>query len=280
VPGPEAPPRKRVAIDPKVDETRVRLDALGLNTVCEESGCPNMAECYARGAATFLILGRICTRDCRFCAVVHGSPSVPDPGEPVRVARSVREAGMRYVVVTSVTRDDLSDGGAGHFARTIGALREECPGTGVEVLVPDFGGNGEAVATVVGASPRVFAHNVETVPRLYPKVRPGASYERSLGVLGAARGVAPGITVKSGLMVGLGEEPGEVGAVLAEMAGVGVTSVTIGQYLSPSPNHLPVERHHTEEEFAGYERMAREAGIAKVKSGYFVRSSYHASEGT
>jgi len=268
--------KKRVAIDPAVDGWRARFDALGLNTVCEESGCPNMASCYARGAATFLILGRTCTRDCRFCAVGHGAPAAADPGEPARVASAVREVLMRYAVVTSVTRDDLPDGGAGHFARTVAAMREACPGTGIEVLVPDFMGNEESVATVVRAAPDVFAHNVETVPRLYGGVRPGASYERSLGVLKAAS--ALGARVKSGLMVGLGEEAGEVAAVMADLAKAGVSSVTIGQYLRPSGAHLPVVRHHTVDEFASYGRMAREAGIGTVKSGYFVRSSYHAGE--
>ncbi len=227
--------------------------------------------------ATFLILGAVCNRGCSFCAVSQGRALPPDPGEPTRVAEETAALGLRFVVVTSVTRDDLADGGAGHFAATIHALRRTCPGVGVEVLVPDFQGDAGAVATVLAAGPEVFAHNVETVPRLYPAVRPRAVYRRSLGVLAEAarRG---GSLVKSGLMLGLGETEDEVLAALADLRAAGCASVTLGQYLRPTPRHHPVVEYLHPDRFAALGEAARTMGFASVAAGPFVRSSYLAEQ--
>lgn len=264
---------------PAVDTRRMEalLTELGLRTVCRSARCPNLPECFGRATATFMILGRACTRSCRFCAVWDGrNPSPPDGDEPERLAEAVRRLGLRYVVVTSVTRDDLDDGGAGQFARAVRLVRERA-GAGVEVLVPDFQGDEEAVRKVLDSRPAVFAHNIETVPRLYPTVRPGAGYARSLSVLAAAARDG-GALVKSGLMVGLGESPGEVGGVLRDLRSAGCSIVTIGQYLSPGGGRLPVEEYVEPSGFEEYARAATEAGFAAVASGSFVRSSYRAEE--
>jgi lipoic acid synthetase len=254
------------------------LAEMGLHTVCQSARCPNLGECFGRGTATFLILGNACTRDCRFCAMEHGPPAAPDPEEPRRVAEAAKRLGLRFVVITSVTRDDLPDGGAAHFAATLHSLRELLPRARVEVLVPDFGGRPEAVQTVVAARPEVFGHNVETVPRLYPEVRPQADYRRSLEVLRLAAELAPQVVTKSGLMVGLGEEDEEVLAVLRDLRAAGVSAVTIGQYLQPTRGHALVVEYVHPEVFAAYARQAREMGFSRVMSGPLVRSSYQAEE--
>jgi lipoic acid synthetase len=258
--------------------THALLAELGLNTVCSSAHCPNIGECYGCQTAAFLILGSRCTRNCSFCAVGTGTPEPVDEDEPRRVALAASRLGLRYVVVTSVTRDDLPDGGAGHFARTITALRDGLAGVQVEVLTPDFRGSREALATVLAAEPSVFNHNVETVRRLQATVRPQASWETSLGLLAAAGEIAPQVPRKSGLMVGLGETDEELRAALRDLAGAGVSLVTIGQYLRPTARHLPVDRYVPPEQFEVYADWAREAGIAHVASGPFVRSSYHAAE--
>ncbi len=259
-------------------EVESMLDELGLNTVCRSAKCPNRGECYASGTATFMVLGDRCTRNCRFCAVDAARPLAPDAGEPVRVADAAARMGLRHVVVTMVTRDDLPDGGAGHVVATIAALRDALPGGRVEVLVSDFGGDESAVDAVVLARPDVFNHNVETVPRLYADVRPQAVYARSLRVLARAHDSAPGIPTKSGLMVGLGETPDEVEAVMSDLRDAGVSIVTIGQYLRPSAAHLPVAEYVEPSVFERYAATAQALGFAGVASAPFVRSSYHADE--
>jgi lipoic acid synthetase len=251
---------------------------LGLTTVCESARCPNQGECLGDGTATFLILGNVCTRRCAFCAVTKGAPVPPDPEEPAAVAVAVARLGLGYAVVTSVTRDDLPDGGAAHFAATVGAIREGCPGTPVEVLVPDFAGAPGALETVLAAGPAVLNHNLETVPRLYPRVRPGADYDRSLALLRRSREIAPAVPTKSGLMVGLGERTEEVTRVLHDLAEAGVAALTIGQYLQAGRENLPVERFLPPHEFAALAGAAHEAGIAQVAAGPLVRSSYRARE--
>lgn len=258
--------------------THALLAELGLNTVCASARCPNIGECYGCRTATFLILGNRCTRDCRFCAVAGGIPDPLDPDEPRRVALAASRLGLRYVVVTSVTRDDLPDGGAGHFAATITALRRDDPTVQVEVLTPDFRGSRKALTTVLAAGPTVFNHNVETVPRLQPLVRPQASWEMSLNLLAQAGEIAPQIPRKSGLMVGLGETDAEVRTALSDLAAAGVTLVTVGQYLRPTGRHLPVDRYVPPEQFSQYAQWAREAGFVYAACGPFVRSSYHAAE--
>lgn len=254
------------------------LEGLGLDTVCLSAACPNLGECFARRTATFLILGPVCTRNCRFCAVPKGTPRPVDPGEPRRVALAAAELQLRHVVITSVTRDDLPDGGAGQFAATVTAVREALPEATVEVLTPDFRGRPAALEKVMAAGPRVFNHNVETVPRLYPAARPQADYRRSLEVLRRAKEMRPGILTKSGLMVGLGEREEEVLAVLADLRSAGCDAVTIGQYLRPSKAHLPVREYLTPETFARYRARAREMGFRYVASGPLVRSSYLAED--
>jgi len=251
---------------------------LQLHTVCESAACPNIGECWNRRTATFMILGNQCTRRCGFCAVQKGQPLPVDPDEPRRVAEACEHLGLRHAVVTSVNRDDLKDGGAGHFAAVIRAIRARIPGCRVEVLVPDFQGSREAMKTVLDASPDVLNHNIETVPRLYREVRFGARYERSLEMLAFAAKLRPDIPVKSGLMVGLGETDDEVISTLRDLRRHGVSIVTIGQYLRPTLQHLPVLRYVTPEQFAEYRRAAQELGFEHVESGPFVRSSYHAAE--
>lgn len=249
------------------------LKDLGLHTVCQEANCPNRGECFNRGTAVFLIMGPTCTRNCRFCDVQPGVPHLLDPAEPARVAEAAARLALRHVVVTSVTRDDLPDGGAAHFAATIRETRTALPESTIEVLTPDFRGNVDALRVVLEASPDVFNHNVETVPRLYATVRPGASYERSLAILQEARKY-PGILRKSGLMVGLGETCDEMKRVFADLAASGVSLLTIGQYLAPSREHLPVERYVHPDEFEQLKELAIAAGITTVFSGPLVRSSY------
>jgi lipoyl synthase len=256
--------------------SRVLRD-LRLNTVCMSAHCPNMGECFGSGTATFLILGGVCTRSCGFCSVPGGSPGPVDAAEADSVAQAARSLGLKHVVITSVTRDDLKDGGAGHFSACITKVRELSPAATIEVLVPDFLGSMDALTLVLDAMPDVLNHNIETVPALYARVRPQADYRRSLAVLRAAaqRGR---YLVKSGIMVGLGETPEEVVALFSDLASAGVSALTIGQYLRPSPDHLPIVEYIHPDRFRYYEEMAYAAGINKVSSGPFVRSSYHAGE--
>ncbi|MBN2848516.1 MAG: lipoyl synthase [Coriobacteriia bacterium] len=254
------------------------LDELKLATVCEEARCPNRGECYASGTATFLIAGDVCTRGCRFCAVETRLPEPLDPGEPERVAEAVVRLGLRHAVVTMVTRDDLPDGAAGHVVATIEAIRAASPGVAVEVLVSDFGGNEDAADRVTDAAPDVFNHNLETVPRLYPEVRPGADYARSLRVLARVKERSPETPTKSGLMLGLGETHDEVLAVMSDLRSVGCDLLTLGQYLRPSAAHLPVAAFVEPAEFAALAREGRKMGFSGVASAPLVRSSYHAAE--
>jgi len=270
--------KRRLGSGAAFQKVRSLIQEGRLHTVCQEALCPNQGECFSRGTATFLILGDLCTRSCRFCAVSHGAPQAPDPEEPKRVAQAVKAMGIKYVVLTSVSRDDLEDGGAAQFAETIREIRSRVPEAMVEVLVPDFGGSEESLRKVLQAAPQVLNHNLETVPRLYPKVRPKAKYERSLELLKRARLLSPQIPTKSGLMLGLGEEPGEVEQVLGDLLGIGCRMLTLGQYLRPSREHLPVERYVPPEEFDAWRDKALQMGFSQVASGPFVRSSYNAGE--
>jgi lipoic acid synthetase len=270
--------RRRMPTGPAYENLRTLLRASRVHTVCQQARCPNIWECFAQGTATFLILGAHCTRSCRFCAVGRGPTDPPDSEEPARVAEAAATMGLTYVVVTSVSRDDLPDGGAAHFARTIEEIRRRLPNALVEVLVPDFCGNPDALRAVVEARPDVLNHNVETVLRLYPLVRPQADYGRSLALLRHAKRYSPGMPTKSGLMLGLGEAVGEVAEALRDLAQVGCTMLTLGQYLQPTPEHLPVARFLSPEEFTTWKRKALDMGFSQVASGPFVRSSYHARE--
>ena len=252
------------------------VQRLNLHTVCESAACPNVGDCWNRRAATFMILGNVCTRRCGFCAVKKGGPLPVDYDEPRRVAEACAALGLKFAVITSVNRDDRKDGGAELFARTIQAIRQRVPGCGIEVLVPDFQGSHAAMDIVLDAHPNVLNHNTETVPRLYRQVRLGARYERSLDMLAYAKQRHPEIPTKSGLMVGLGENLEEVHQVMRDLRASRVDILTIGQYLRPSMKHLPVIRHVTPEEFAGLKRLGYEMGFGHVESGPLVRSSYHA----
>ncbi len=266
----------RAASPEAVGGMEERLRGWGLGTVCQSAHCPNLGECFSRGTATFMILGTVCSRRCRFCAVDKGIPKAPDPGEPERVALAAKAMGLAYVVVTSVTRDDLPDGGARHFADTIRSIRQHCPGAKVEVLVPDFQGCEADLGAVCDARPDVFNHNVETVPRLYESVRPQADYRRSLDVLAYA--AKKGLPTKSGLMLGLGEASREIWETLGDLRRAGCDYLTLGQYLAPSARHVPVHRYVAPEEFARWGETARALGFREVASGPLVRSSYRAEE--
>jgi lipoic acid synthetase len=282
--------KKRLPAGGRTDATKEILERHRLNTVCSSAHCPNTGECFAKGTATFMIMGDVCTRSCGFCAVGGGDPSQLDESEPGRIAAAAKEMGLRHVVVTSVTRDDLPDGGAAHFAAVISALKSQGSHEGsgqnsqedfriaIEVLVPDFGGSEESVRMVVSARPDVFNHNVETVPSLYEKVRPGANYEVSLGVLRMAKKLGPDMLTKSGLMVGFGERREEVEAVMRDLRDCGCDILTIGQYLSPSREHLPVVDFIKPETFDDYRETGLAMGFRAVASGPFVRSSYNAME--
>ena len=259
-------------------EVRSLLKTQGLHTVCEEAACPNLGECFSRGTATFLILGNRCTRNCGFCSVARGPEGLPDPREPQRVAQAARAMALHYVVITSVTRDDLPDGGAELFAKTIEAVREKNTGARVEVLIPDFQGNDRALQRILRARPDVLNHNMETVPRLYPSVRPGAEYVRSLRLLRRAREMDPCIPTKSGLMLGLGESDDEIRLTLEDLLSAGCRMLTLGQYLQPTKAHLPVKRFVPPETFDGWRAFALQAGFEEAASGPFVRSSYHARD--
>jgi lipoic acid synthetase len=253
------------------------MRGLGLHTVCEEARCPNIGDCWNRGTATFMILGDVCTRACGFCAVKTGLPRLPpDPQEAERVAEAAARMRLRHAVITSVNRDDQRDGGAGVFAACIRQLRERIPGCTVEVLIPDFKGDAAALQTVFDAAPDILNHNTETVPRLYRQVRPGARFERSLEVLRRAK--AAGLVTKSGIMVGLGEERDEVRETVRRIREAGTDILTVGQYLRPGPDHLPIARYYAPAEFAEIKRFAAGLGYRHVESGPLVRSSYHAEE--
>jgi lipoyl synthase len=256
------------------------MRGLGLHTVCEEANCPNIGECWHHGTATFMILGDTCTRSCGYCNVTHGTPQPADVHEPVKVASAIHALALDYVVVTSVDRDDLPDFGATQFARTILETRARIPSCRLEVLVPDFQGDRAALAIVLEARPDVLNHNIETVPRLYRLARPGGRYARALDVLRASREIAPEVPTKSGLMVGLGEAWEEVVQTLRDLREAGVSIVTIGQYLRPSPANLPMVRYYTPAEFAELKRIGLDLGFGHVESGPLVRSSYHAHEQT
>ena len=258
--------------------TKSALKSLGLNTVCEEALCPNIGECYSKDQATFLILGKICTRRCSFCGVKRGRPSQPDPSEPSRVAEGVRHLGLSHVVITSVTRDDLTDGGAQVFVDTILSLRALNRKLTIEVLTPDFNFDKAAIRRIVRASPDVFAHNIETVPRLYPEARSGADYGRSLGLLSYVKECDGAMRTKSGIMLGLGEREDEVSGVFRDIAGTGCDFLSIGQYLSPGDGHLQVKEYIPPERFFQYKEEALKAGLRHVLSGTYVRSSYLAAE--
>src|SRR5439155_4951922 len=260
-------------------ELKGLMRGLSLHTVCESARCPNIGECWGHRTATFMVLGELCTRRCGFCAVPKGLPQGKvDWDEPERVARAARTMGLKYVVVTSVDRDDLEDGGATIFARTIQALRREIPACSVEVLIPDFRGSDAELGTVLGAKPDVLNHNTETVPRLYPAARRGSRYDRTLRLLRRSREINPSIPTKSGIMVGLGEAFDEICGVLRDLAQAGVEIATIGQYLRPTREHLPVARYYPPDEFAALRAEGLRCGIRHVESGPLVRSSYHAHE--
>ncbi len=259
--------------------TRDILRTNRLSTVCEEASCPNVGECWGRGHATMMIMGDICTRGCSFCNIATGRPDALDPFEPGRVAEAVAKLGLNHVVITSVDRDDLADGGAEHFARTIRAIRHKAPGTTIEILTPDFlKCDHSALECVVAARPDVFNHNLETVPGLYPEVRPGARYFHSLRLLQRVKELDPAMFTKSGIMVGLGEERQAVLQVMDDMRAADVDFLTIGQYLQPTPKHHAVDRFVTPDEFAAYEKAARGKGFLMVSATPLTRSSYHAGE--
>ncbi|MHB8157769.1 MAG: lipoyl synthase [Desulfocucumaceae bacterium] len=270
--------KKRVMSKGQVQPTRALISGLGLNTVCSSAACPNQEECYSRGTATFLLLGNICSRRCRFCAVEKGTPGPPDLAEPRKVAQAVAALGLRHAVVTSVTRDDLADGGAAHFAATIFAIREVCPGVSVEVLTPDFKGHFRPVDLIASALPEVFGHNVETVPGLYRRVRPGASYRRSLTLLERVKAKQPRILTKSSLMVGLGEQISELKQVMGDLRSAGCDIITIGQYLQPTPEHIEVFAFISPDTFDYLQGYALSIGFSHAVCGPFVRSSYRAGE--
>ena len=251
---------------------------LNLHTVCEEAHCPNIGECWNHGTATFMILGDVCTRACSYCAVAHGRPGAVDAAEPVRVADAVHQLDLNYVVITSVDRDDLKDGGASIFAETILETRKRLPRCRIEVLIPDFQGKEEPLRAVLDAGPDVLNHNTETVPRLYRMARSGGRYPRTLELLDRSRRIAPHIPTKTGLMVGLGEERDELLATFKDLRGVGCQILTIGQYLRPTQAHTPMVRYYTPDEFADLKRIALDLGFVHVESGPLVRSSYHAHE--
>jgi len=270
--------KRRIPAGAKLHEVTNLLAELSLTTVCDGAHCPNRGECFAKGTATFMILGDHCTRNCRFCAVPPGELPPPDPAESEAVAEACRRLKLRYVVITSVTRDDLPGGGAAHFARTIEAVRRQVPRARIEVLTPDFQGDHAAIDTVLAVAPDVFNHNVETVPRLYATVRPQGDYRRSLDVLAHAAASASDIVTKSGLMVGLGETDDEVREVMSDLRDVGCGVLTIGQYLAPSSSHLPVERFVEPTEFDAWRKTGETMGFAAVAAGPFVRSSYNAEQ--
>ena len=279
-PSPRKPPwiRVKAPVSPEYHATRRLIREHQLHTVCEEAACPNIGECWKDKHATVMILGATCTRACTFCNVATGRPELLDPHEPERVGKAVGKLGLRHIVVTSVDRDDLDDGGAAHFARTIAAIRAAAPQTTIEVLVPDFLRKDGAIETVVAAKPDVLNHNLETVPRLYAEVRPGARYFASLRLLDEVKRLDPAMFTKSGIMVGLGEDKGEVLQVMDDLRAAQVDFLTIGQYLQPTPKHHSVDRFVTPDEFETYRRQALGKGFLMVSASPLTRSSYHAGD--
>ena len=271
--------RTRLGNESQVRQVKTILRQNQLHSVCEEAACPNLSECFSKGTATFMILGDLCTRRCPFCDVAHGRPQPPDAKEPAHLAQTIRQLKLRYVVITSVNRDDLRDGGAGHFAACIQAIRQTAPATRIEILTPDFRGRLEAALDILAtAPPDVFNHNLETVPRLYKAARPGADYRQSLELLQRVKADHPGLPTKSGIMLGLGETRDEVVEVMQDLRHHQVDMLTIGQYLQPSRAHHPVMRYAEPREFDELATIARQLGFAAVASGPMVRSSYHADE--
>jgi lipoic acid synthetase len=269
----------RVPSEPRYFELKDLMRSQGLHTVCEEARCPNIGECWGHGTATFMILGDVCTRACRYCAVTSGKPHTLDLGEPLRVAEAVKTMGLRHAVVTSVDRDDLFDGGASLFAATIHKIHELVPDCAVEVLTPDFQGKRDQVQLVMDAQPEIFNHNIETVRRVFARVRPGRSrYDVSLQVLAMAKEMDGDGLTKSGIMVGLGESKDEIVATMHDLRAAGVDIMTIGQYLQPTPRHVPIDRYYHPDEFAELREIGRSLGFSHVESGPLVRSSYHAHE--
>jgi lipoic acid synthetase len=270
--------RKGDPLSPQARPLRVLLREQKLVTVCEEARCPNLPDCFSRGTATFMLLGDRCTRRCGYCSVATARPLPPDAGEPERIAEAAARLRLRYVVLTAVARDDLDDGGAAHFAATVAAVRRQLPASQIEVLTPDFKGDPAALAAVLAAAPDVFNHNIETVPRLFPHVRAQGDYTRSLDLLAAAKAIRPGQATKSGLMVGLGETDDEIDAVLRDLRARDVDVVTLGQYLRPTRDHVPVDRYVPPAGFEAWADRARALGFRSVYSGVFVRSSFNAEE--
>jgi len=271
--------RARVLNNPRVQEIKQMMRELNLSSVCEEASCPNLGECFSHGTATFMIMGDICTRRCPFCDVAHGRPNPLDPDEPMNLAKAVSQLGLSYIVITSVDRDDLRDGGAGHFDACISAIREHCPGIQIEVLVPDYRGRMEkALDAMAPNPPDVFNHNLETVPRLYKQCRPGSDYEWSLDLLENHKKRFPHVPTKSGLMLGLGETIEEIEVVMQDLRDHNVDMLTLGQYLQPSISHLPVARFVHPDEFDELARVGDKMGFSHVASGPMVRSSYHADK--
>jgi lipoic acid synthetase len=269
--------RIKVTANKDIDRLKQTLRANKLHTVCEEAACPNLGECFSHGTATFMIMGDLCTRRCPFCDVAHGKPLVLDADEPLNLARTIAQMQLKDVVMTSGNRDDLRDGGAGHFAACIKAIRELSPHTKIEILVPDFRGRIQAAMNILRGQPcNVFNHNLETVPRLYKQARPGADYQGSLDLLALHHATLPQIPTKSGLMLGLGEEESEVVQVMKDLLAHGCSMLTLGQYLQPSKDHLPVKAYITPEQFTVYAQIAKDLGFAQVASAPLVRSSYHA----
>lgn len=271
-------PKVKSPLLPEVFQIKKLLRSLNLHTVCEEANCPNIGDCFSRKTATFMIMGDICTRNCPYCNVNHGKPNPLDPFEPENIALAVNKLGLKHVVITSVDRDDLPDGGASHFAKVIKKVKELNHSITIEVLIPDFKGNIESLKTVVDSKPDVINHNIETVKELYKKVRPQGDYERSLKIIKAVKQLNKDIITKSGFMVGLGETKQQIVNLLTDLKNSDCEIITIGQYLQPSKNHLPVEKYYTEEEFKEFQKIGYEIGFKEVFSGILVRSSFHAGE--
>jgi len=269
---------KKTPKSSNIRKIRELINDDSIHTVCESAKCPNIGECYSKDTVTFMILGNVCTRNCRFCSVSKGMPSTLDPKEPVNISDAAKKLGLKYVVITSVTRDDLDDGGAGHFADTIQAVRDAIYEVKIEVLIPDLQGNEPSLSKIVRAKPNIINHNLETVPRLYEKIRPQADYKRSLKVLKTAKKLENSLYTKSGIMVGLGEKQEEVVRLMEDLRGVDCDIMTIGQYLRPSKEQIEVSQFVTPDVFEGYKQTAERLGFRKVFSGPFVRSSYKASE--
>jgi len=281
VPWPDRKPRwlkVRAPGGPNYQRLKALMRGLELNSVCEEAHCPNIGECWEAGTATFLIMGDVCTRNCPYCAIAHGRPAELDEDEPRRVAEAIAGLELNHCVITSVDRDDLPDGGAWIFAELIRETRARRPQCSIEVLTPDFRGMERAISTVVEARPEIFNHNMETVRRLHPTARPGGRYRRSLDVLRTARSIDDGVLIKTGIMLGLGEREDDLDGFMDDALEAGVQILTIGQYLRPSPEHLPIDRYVTPEEFAEWKRIGEARGFLHVESGPLVRSSYHARE--